>query len=154
LILIRPKFAVQLCRVNQDPDGISGLLGVIEMKGLSNHYSAPKCSVEQVSSFVRIDVQKNMISTFMVFLNMQRHQHFNVCLSLHEKGLNGVGRADSWLPGNYNSSPLCFFLPDTKYRSANFKRPRPTILSVTRSNRGGALIGRFLFPTHPHRSQF
>ncbi len=24
----------QLCRVNQDPDEISGLLGVIEMKGL------------------------------------------------------------------------------------------------------------------------
>jgi hypothetical protein len=26
----------QLCRVNQDPDEISGLLGVIEMKGLSD----------------------------------------------------------------------------------------------------------------------
>jgi hypothetical protein len=25
----------QLCRVNQDPDEISGLLGVIEMKGLN-----------------------------------------------------------------------------------------------------------------------
>jgi hypothetical protein len=32
----------QLCRVNQDPDDISGLLGVIEMKGLKQNISAHK----------------------------------------------------------------------------------------------------------------
>jgi hypothetical protein len=58
-------------------------------------------------------------------------------------GLNGVVRADFWLPGNCNSSRLCPLQPDTRQQNLRARISKKFKTTHSIFYNGGELIGKF-----------